>query len=83
MRKGLFESKSKSKPRRCKWYDLCPMKYFYEQGKIDKSWIEQYCFGDYTHCVRKRLEERHIPHPDNMMPDGSINKDLPSCIFEK
>ncbi len=71
------------RPKICKWYHICPMKYLYEQGRIHKKWIEQYCLDDYTRCVRRKLEERHISHPDNMMPDGSINEDLPSYIFEK
>jgi len=24
----------------CKWYPVCPMKRFYEAGKIDKKWID-------------------------------------------
>ncbi len=32
--------------RDCKWYPVCPMKKFYEEGKLDKRWIELYCKGD-------------------------------------
>ena len=58
----------------CKWYIVCPMKRFYEEGKLEWKWIEKYCMGDYTHCVRYRLEEAGIPHSDNMLPDGKIIK---------
>ena len=60
----------------CKWFDACPLKRFYEQGKLDKEWIEDYCWGDYSKCVRYKMEEGGIYHPDNMMPDGTINGGL-------
>jgi hypothetical protein len=66
-----------SNPKKvCKWYDVCPMKRFYEQGKLEKKWIEQYCKGDYRSCVRYRMEERGEFHPDNMLPNGELRKDL-------
>jgi len=52
------------------------MKRFYEEGKLDRKWIEEYCMGDYTHCVRYRLEEAGTPHPDNMLPNGEIMESL-------
>ncbi|MBN2120485.1 MAG: uracil-DNA glycosylase [Candidatus Omnitrophica bacterium] len=60
----------------CKWYELCPLKRFYEQGRLDKKWIDDYCWVNYSKCVRKRLEEQGIYHSDNMMPDGRINPSL-------
>lgn len=60
----------------CKWYDACPMKRFYEGGKLEKKWIERYCKGDYESCVRYQMEEREEPHPDNMLPNGRIREDL-------
>jgi len=60
----------------CKWYSVCPMKFFYEQGKIEKFWIEKYCWGDWKKCVRYKLEEKGEYHPDNMLPDGSIDENL-------
>lgn len=60
----------------CKWYPVCPMKWFYEQGKLNKKWIELYCKGDWESCVRYQLEESGQFHPDNMLPDGSIDKTL-------
>jgi len=32
--------------------------------------------GDYNRCVRYKLEETGIPHPDNMLPNGKIVKSL-------
>jgi len=46
------------------------MKMYYEEGKLDKKWIEQYCKNDWKNCVRYKMEESGIPHPDNMLPDG-------------
>jgi len=69
-------------PRRtrdmCKWYPVCPMKVFYERGVLDAYWIEQFCFGNHERCVRYRMEETGRPHPDNMLPDGSIEQELAS-----
>jgi hypothetical protein len=60
----------------CKWYPTCPMKRFYEQGELDKKWIEGYCKGDWINCVRYELEERGEPHPDWMLPNGSLDMRL-------
>jgi predicted Fe-Mo cluster-binding NifX family protein len=59
--------------KECKWYPVCPMKEFYEQGKLDKKWIELYCKGAWLNCIRYQMEENGESHPDNMMPDGSID----------
>ena len=60
----------------CKWHVVCPMKRFYEEGRLERKWIEEYCMGDYTRCARYELEEGGIPHPDNMLPNGKIMKSL-------
>jgi len=60
----------------CKWYQVCPMKSFYEQGKLDKKWIENYCKGNWEDCVRFLKEENGIYHPDNMLPNGEIDEQL-------
>lgn len=62
----------------CKWYPVCPMKAFHERGALDEYWIEQFCFGNHERCVRYQLEESGKPHPDNMLPDGSIAQELDS-----
>lgn len=62
--------------KECKWYFACPMKYFYEKGKLDKKWIEKYCHGDWENCIRFQKEENGIYHPDNMLPNGDIDDSL-------
>ncbi len=64
------------KEKVCFWYEVCPMKRFYEQGKIDKKWVANYCFGENKKCVRFQMEENGEYHPDNMLPDGTIDKTL-------
>ena len=60
----------------CKHFEVCPLKGFYEQGKLDKKWIEGYCWGDCLRCERYKMEDKGIYHPDNMLPDGTIDKSL-------
>jgi len=60
----------------CKWFPVCPMKRFYEEGRLDKKWIELYCKGDWESCIRYKMEERGEFHPDWMLPDGSIDETL-------
>ncbi len=52
------------------------MKRFYEQGKLDKKWIENFCLGNNKKCIRYKMEARGEYHPDNMLPDGSIDNNL-------
>jgi hypothetical protein len=63
-------------PKECKWFTVCPMNYYYKKAKIDKSWIDNFCFGNWNECIRYQKEESGIYHPDNMMPDGTINPQL-------
>ena len=63
-------------PNECKWYQVCPMKRFYEAGKLDKRFITGYCLGDWQSCVRYRKEEAGIMHPDNLRQDGVIDEKL-------
>jgi len=60
----------------CRWYPLCPMKRFLEEGSLEGKWIREYCRGDYRRCVRYQMEDKGLKHPDNMLPDGSIDKSL-------
>ena len=60
----------------CKWFSVCPMRKFYEEGKLDKKWIDSYCKGNWSACVRFQMEEKGEFHPDNMLPDGSIEEKL-------
>ena len=60
----------------CKWYPVCPMRRFYEEGKLDKKWIELYCKGDWESCIRYQMEEKGKVHPDWMLPDGTLDERL-------
>ncbi len=60
----------------CKWHPSCPMKRYYEEGRLDKKWIELYCKGDWKCCVRYQMEEDGRHHPDWMLPDGTIDERL-------
>ncbi|MHC1591283.1 MAG: uracil-DNA glycosylase [Candidatus Helarchaeales archaeon] len=66
-----------TKKKECFWYSVCPMKRYFEKGLIEAKWIENYCMNDGQNCVRKKLEEEGIYHPDNMLPNGEIRADLP------
>jgi len=52
------------------------MKRFYEEGKLDKKWIEKYCKGDWKSCVRYQMEEKGEPHSDWMLPNGRVDDSL-------
>ncbi len=62
--------------KKCKWYQVCPMKYFLEKGILERTWINEYCFSNWEKCVRYQMEERGIYHPDNMLPNGEIDENL-------
>ena len=47
------------------------MKKLFDEGRLDKKWIERYCKDDWESCVRYRMEENGESHPDNMMPERS------------
>lgn len=64
------------KSNECIWFQVCPLKRFYESGKLDKKWIESYCLGDNSGCVRENMEDQGISHADNMLPDGTIDENL-------
>ncbi|MBN1214707.1 MAG: uracil-DNA glycosylase [Candidatus Lokiarchaeota archaeon] len=66
----------KAKKKVCKWYQLCPIKYFVEQGKLDRKWINEYCLIDNKKCIRYQLEESGKYHPCNMLPNGEIMEEL-------
>jgi DNA polymerase len=52
------------------------MKFYTEQGELERTWVEQYCLGDWSRCVRYRMEERGETHPDWMLPDGTMDERL-------
>ena len=60
----------------CKWYDTCSLKRFYDQRRLDRRWVEAYCWGDYLKCDRYKMEKEGSYHSDNMMPDGTILEEV-------
>lgn len=64
----------------CIWFPSCPLRRFYEEGKLRREWIELYCRGDWESCVRFQMEERGEPHPDWMLQDGSLSEELRRLI---
>ena len=62
--------------RICKWYNICPMKRFYEEGRVDKELIEKYCLGDYKKCKRYQLVEKGKFCSDYILPNGKIDRRL-------
>ncbi len=62
--------------RDCKWATMCPMRWYFEEGRLERKWIELYCKGDWESCVRYQKEENGVPHPDWMLPDGNIDESL-------
>jgi hypothetical protein len=62
----------------CKWYNVCPLRRLERQGKLDKAWAHSYCESDnnWQNCKRFQLEEKGIYHPDNMLPNGTIDKSI-------
>ncbi len=78
IRKEMVENYGKLKTLMvdCKWYPVCPIRRFYEEGRIHRRWIELYCKGDWKRCVRYHMEESGELHPDWMLPDGSLDEKL-------
>jgi hypothetical protein len=62
----------------CKWSSVCPLRRFERQGQLTDHWAREYCtsVSNWRHCRRYQMEEQGTSHPDNMLPDGSIDEDL-------
>ncbi|MFH1657498.1 MAG: uracil-DNA glycosylase [bacterium] len=60
----------------CKWYNICPIKSFFEKGFIDEKLIDKYCFNSGENCRRFKMEEDGIFEPYNMLPNGEIDANL-------
>jgi len=73
---NAVKNEEEMQQKECKWYVVCPIKQFTEQGKLDKKWTKIYCHNNWGSCIRYQKEEAGIFHPDNMLPDGSVNKKL-------
>ena len=60
----------------CKWFSMCPLKKLYDEDMLEPKWIELYCKGLLSRCVRYQMEEKGSYHPDWMLPDGSLDENL-------
>ncbi len=62
----------------CVWYnETSAMKRAYDAGRLDKKWIEDYCFNGGENCVRKRRwEGEGYISPAWVLPDGSVDEGL-------
>ena len=64
------------KKKICEWYKICPIKRFYEEGKLDKKWVENYCFQNGENCKRLEMVNKRIACAGNVLPDGEIDESL-------
>ena len=60
----------------CKWYNCCPIKFYTDDKKLDPYWVNNYCLVGNKNCIRYQKEEAGEFHPDNLLPDGSIDSSL-------
>lgn len=62
----------------CVWYnETSAMKRAYDAGRLEKKWIEDYCFNGGENCVRKRRwEGEGYISPAWVLPDGSVDEGL-------
>ena len=65
-----------NKTDQCKWINFCPLRRFERNGQLDLSWKTKYCESNWNQCIRYQMEERGENHPDYMLPDGRLDKDL-------
>ena len=61
---------------KCIWYDYCPIPEFVLSGKISTRWLNQYCHHTDPECRRYQLENYGHSMPDNLLPDGRIDRML-------
>jgi len=54
---------------------------FEEEGKLKDKWKKAYCNSgsNWKKCIRYQMEEKGKKHPDNMLPNGEIDKKLGRC----
>jgi len=77
----MIKSRGKQKNGRwsimtCKWYNVCPIKRFTDQGLLEEKWVNEYCLKGNKDCVRYQMEEKGEYHPDYMLPNGQYDETL-------
>jgi hypothetical protein len=67
----------------CRWYNATSaIKRAYDDGLIERRWVEQYCWKGGEGCVRKRrFEQEGYVSPDYVLPDGSESDQLKRSAF--
>ena len=60
----------------CKWLNVCPLRRFEKQGKLNLKWKKEYCEKNFIKCKRYEMAEKGITHKDNMLPDGTVDEKL-------
>lgn len=66
----------KGSDEKCRWYPACPMKRYYEEGLLEKHYINTYCYDRWESCARYRLEMAGKPHPNWLRQDGVLDERL-------
>jgi len=69
----------------CRWYnETSGIKRAYDQGLLNKKWLEGYCWNNGKECLRKkRFEEEGYVSPDYVLPDGNIDEKLKKWVEEQ
>ncbi len=69
----------------CRWYDSTSgMKRAYDADMFDREWIDNYCMKGGQGCIRKkRFEEHGYVSPDYILPEGTVDKKLKTCLSGK
>ncbi|MEA3400003.1 MAG: uracil-DNA glycosylase [Armatimonadota bacterium] len=67
----------------CRWYnETSAIKRAYDQGLIERKWVEDYCWNGGEGCVRKpRFEQEGYVSPDYVLPDGTVSEKLKGRSF--
>lgn len=81
----MINMKKRGRKNVCRWYDeTSAIKRAYDEGKLDRKWVENYCLKGGKGCVRKkRFEEEGYVSPDYVLPDGTVDEELKRELEEK
>jgi len=55
----------------CKWFSVCPIRKWEEEGKISDKWKKKYCKSEenWKNCKRYQMEVEGIEH-QKILPNG-------------